>query len=43
MEVFHGGVSEDVLLKQPQFDAPRYKLRRGSGDFYGRLEKLLRG
>jgi serine/threonine protein kinase len=43
IKTFHGGVSEDLLLKEKQFDALRTKLLRGATDFYQRLESLLAG
>ncbi len=43
IKTFHGGVSEDLLLKEKQFDGLRTKLLRGATDFYGRLETLLAG
>ncbi len=43
IKTFHGGVSEDLLLKEKQFDGLRTKLLRGATDFYRRLEILLSG
>ena len=43
IKTFHGGVSEDLLLKEKQFDGLRTKLLRGASDFYRRLEGLLAG
>ena len=43
IKTFHGGVSEDLLLKEKQFDGLRTKLLRGATDFYRRLEILLAG
>jgi eukaryotic-like serine/threonine-protein kinase len=43
IRMFHTGVSEDLLLKQKEFDALRTKLLRGAQDFYRRLEALLGG
>ena len=40
---FHTGVSEDLLLKQPQFDKLRNQLLRAAAEFYGELQKLLEG
>src|SRR5262249_59571953 len=40
---FRAGVSEDLLLKEKQFDGLRTKLLRGATDFYKRLESLLAG
>ena len=41
IKVFHGEVSQDLLLKERQFGKLRGKLLRGAADFYGRLEKML--
>ncbi|HEV3162461.1 MAG TPA: tetratricopeptide repeat protein [Isosphaeraceae bacterium] len=38
---FHTGVSEDVLLKQKEFEELRTKLLRGALEFYAKLEGLL--
>ena len=43
IKLFHGEVSEDLLLKERQFEALRTKLLRGEADFYGKLEGLLNG
>jgi serine/threonine-protein kinase len=43
IKLFHGEVSEDVLLKEQQLDGLRTKLLRGAADFYGKLEELLQG
>ena len=43
IKTFHGAVSEDLLLKEKQFDGLRTKLLRGATDFYERLEELLKG
>ena len=43
IKTFHGGVSEDLLLKEKQFDSLRTKLLKGATDFYQRLESLLEG
>jgi tetratricopeptide (TPR) repeat protein len=40
---FHTGVSEDVLLKNPQLAKLRTRLLREAAGFYGDLEKLLEG
>jgi hypothetical protein len=40
---FHTGVSEDALLKNPQFDELRTKLLKEAAGFYAELEKLLAG
>jgi tetratricopeptide (TPR) repeat protein/tRNA A-37 threonylcarbamoyl transferase component Bud32 len=41
IKLFHGKVSEDILLKQDQFYDLRNKLLSGATDFYGKLEELL--
>ena len=43
IKLFHGEVSEDVLLKEKQFEKLRGKLLRGAAAFYGKLEGLLKG
>ena len=43
IRLFHGEVSEDLLLKEKQFEGLRRKLLRGAADFYGKLEDLLKG
>ena len=43
IKTFHSGVSEDLLLKEKEFDALRSKLLRGARDFYGKLASLLEG
>jgi eukaryotic-like serine/threonine-protein kinase len=43
IKLFHGEVSEDLLLKEKQFEKLRTKLLRGAADFYGKLEDLLKG
>jgi serine/threonine protein kinase/tetratricopeptide (TPR) repeat protein len=43
INLFHGEVSEDLLLKEEQFGGLRNKLLKGAADFYGRLEHLLKG
>ena len=43
IQTFHSGVSEDVLLKQKEFQDLRTKLLRGARDFYGKLQGLLEG
>jgi serine/threonine-protein kinase len=43
VKLFHGEVSEDLLLKEKQFEGLRTKLLRGAADFYGKLEGLLKG
>jgi serine/threonine-protein kinase len=40
--LFHGEVSEDLLLKEKQFDTLRNKLLRGAAGFYRKLEGLLK-
>jgi serine/threonine-protein kinase len=42
IKMFHSGVSEDVLLKEKQFDGLRTKLLGGATAFYNRLEDLLK-
>jgi tetratricopeptide (TPR) repeat protein len=43
IKTFHTGVSEDVLLKQEQFQDLQKRLLGGAAEFYGKLEKLLHG
>ena len=43
IKLFHGEVSQDLLLKEKQFEGLRGKLLRGAADFYGKLEGLLEG
>jgi eukaryotic-like serine/threonine-protein kinase len=43
VELFHGEVSEDLLLKEKPFDRLRTKLLHGAAGFYGKLEGLLKG
>jgi tetratricopeptide (TPR) repeat protein/tRNA A-37 threonylcarbamoyl transferase component Bud32 len=43
IKVFHGEVSEDLLMKEKQFEGLRTKLLRGAADFYAKLEGLLKG
>ncbi len=43
IRTFYTGVSEDLLLKQKEFETLRTKLLRGARDFYRRLEGLLEG
>ncbi len=43
IRTFYTGVSEDLLLKQKEFDTLRTKLLRGARGFYQRLEALLEG
>jgi serine/threonine-protein kinase len=40
---YHTGASEDLLLKEPQFQALRTKLLHGAREFFGKLETLLEG
>jgi serine/threonine-protein kinase len=42
IELFHGEVSEDLLLKEKEFDALRTRLLRGAAEFYRKLEGLLK-
>ena len=41
IKTFHTGVSEDFLLKQPQFKDLRDRLLKSASDFYGKLGALL--
>jgi serine/threonine-protein kinase len=41
IKLFHGEVSQDILLKENEFYDLRNKLLRGATDFYGKLEELL--
>jgi tetratricopeptide (TPR) repeat protein len=41
--LFHTGVSEDALLRNPQFKVLRTKLLKEAAAFYADLEKLLAG
>jgi serine/threonine-protein kinase len=43
VKLFHGEVSEDLLLKEKPFEALRTKLLRGAAGFYSKLEGLLAG
>ena len=43
IRTFHTGVSEDLLLKERQFNDLRTRLLRAAADFYRRLEGLLKG
>jgi tetratricopeptide (TPR) repeat protein len=43
IETFHTGVSEDILLKNSQFNQLRMKLLKEAARFYEDLEKLLAG
>jgi len=42
IKLFHGEVSDDLLMKEKQFDGLRTKLLNGAAEFYGRLEDLLK-
>jgi tetratricopeptide (TPR) repeat protein len=42
VKLFHGEVSEDLLLKEKPFEGMRARLLQGAAEFYGRLEGLLR-
>ena len=42
IKLFHGEVSEDLLLKEKRFEGLRTRLLKGPADFYGRLEGLLK-
>jgi tetratricopeptide (TPR) repeat protein/tRNA A-37 threonylcarbamoyl transferase component Bud32 len=42
IKLFHGEVSEDLLMKEKQFEGPRARLLKGAADFYERLEQLLK-
>jgi tetratricopeptide (TPR) repeat protein len=42
IKVFHGEISQDLLLKQRQFEKLRNKLLRAAAEFYGKLEGLLK-
>ena len=43
IKLFHGEVSQDLLLKEKQFEGLRIKLLHGAAGFYGKLEELLKG
>jgi serine/threonine-protein kinase len=43
IKTYHTGVSEDVLLKEEQFQGLRRRLLKGAADFYAKLEQLLAG
>src|SRR5205814_8489979 len=43
IETFHTGVSEDMLLKNPEFQELRTKLLNEAARFYADLDKLLAG
>jgi serine/threonine-protein kinase len=42
VKLFHGEVTQDLLLKQKQFEGLRTKLIQGAAEFYGKLEEMLR-
>ncbi len=42
IKIFHSGVSEDFLLKEPKFKELRERLLKSAGDFYGKLGALLK-
>jgi eukaryotic-like serine/threonine-protein kinase len=41
IKTFHTGISEDLLLKQKEFQELRTNLLRGAQAYYGKLERLL--
>jgi serine/threonine-protein kinase len=43
IRTFHTSVSEDLLLREPQFDGLRAKLLRAAREFSVKLESLLKG
>ena len=43
IKVFHSGVSEDLLLKEKQFEGLRTKLLKSAAAFYEKLEGQLQG
>jgi serine/threonine-protein kinase len=43
INLFHGEVSEDLLLKEKEFEVLRARLLKGAAGFYGKLEQLLEG
>jgi serine/threonine-protein kinase len=43
VQLFHGEVSQDLLLKEKEFAGLRSRLLTGAADFYGNLERLLEG
>jgi serine/threonine-protein kinase len=43
IKLFHGEVSEDLLLKEKEFQGLRSKLLKGAAEFYGKMERLLEG
>jgi eukaryotic-like serine/threonine-protein kinase len=42
IKLFHGEVSDDLVLKADEFKPLRDKLLQGAADFYGKLEGLLK-
>jgi eukaryotic-like serine/threonine-protein kinase len=42
IKTFHGEVSEDLLLREKQFDGLRNRMLMSATDFYRRLEELLK-
>jgi serine/threonine protein kinase len=42
VDLFHGEVSKDLLLKEKQFEGLRNKLLKGAAGFYEKLEELLK-
>jgi serine/threonine-protein kinase len=43
IELYHGDVSKELLLKERQFAGLRERLLRGAAEFYGKLEQRLEG
>jgi tetratricopeptide (TPR) repeat protein len=43
IRAFHTGVSEDLLLKEPQFQRLRTRLLHGAREFFGKLERQFEG
>ena len=43
IKLFHGEVSEDLLLKEKEFAGLRSRLLKGAAGFYGKLEHLMEG
>ncbi len=41
IEVYHGEISKDLLLKESKFQSLRTRLLEGAADFYDQLEALL--
>jgi eukaryotic-like serine/threonine-protein kinase len=42
IKLFHGEISEELLLKEPQFAGLQAKLLKGASDFYRRLQGVLK-